>query len=76
MLMLIRVFFVMMQMNTVLEKLSSSARELAYYHSGEGTLLFCTLCGSKFCNLRCLCFSSWENFMKAASEFVGVLLGI
>lgn len=23
-------------MNTVLEKLSSSARELSYYHSGEG----------------------------------------
>lgn len=31
------------QMNTVLEKLSSSARELSYYHSGEGPLLFLSL---------------------------------
>ena len=30
------VFIVVVQMNTVLEKLSSSARELSYYHSGEG----------------------------------------
>lgn len=28
----------MVQMNTVLEKLSSSARELSYYHSGEGNV--------------------------------------
>lgn len=41
------------QMNTVLEKLSSSARELSYYHSGEGPLLFLSLCGGAFASLWC-----------------------